>query len=157
MMNMYQVSFQMWGAQWIYTKLLHKPPGKITHREMSCFSVQWGEICQCHNPIQIDFNQSEIEENVEAITTTQHPLQISSLDLWSPTLCWPCSPGGGRLNCAVWDKSVVRTYLCGQRHLRSSFTKDTTYIQAIISEPQPYTNRSSQLRSQDWRKFSEMW
>lgn len=134
-------------------------PGKITHRELSCFCRR-GEICQCHDPIVIDFNQSGNETIVEAIPTKQQALDLIGKFV---LVIYDAQPFVGQVLQVVEDE--IEVSCLRQTGGKNSFvwpeTPDVIYyyrseIQAIISEPEPYSNRSAQLCNQDWRRFNEM-
>ena len=144
-------------------------PGKLRHRELSCFcSRTTSSYCNCHSPNEVDFNITGETEETPTSSTSATPISTSATP--SSTSAKPqmsiTSDLVGRFVVVKYDRTPfvgqvlnvvgaeVEVSCMWQVMGKNSFVWPTTPdvlfyyasdMQALLSEPEPSTNRSSKL------------
>ena len=130
-------------------------PGKIHHREVSCFCSRQKSPCECGPSVEIQFH-NEIEnyspdiEDAEDLTGKFVVVMYDS----KPFVGQVVQVVGNEMEVNCMHQSAV-----GKNAFAWPKTADKVFyfrpdIKAIVSEPEPLTMRQSKLISADWVKFS---
>ena len=127
-------------------------PGKISHRELSCFCKRFGVTCECEPPMVFDFNsekascityqeQEDIAGKMVIASYDDKPFVGQVLKIVDEEIEVSCMQQSGGKNCFVWPQIPDVIFY---------FQSD---VKAVISEPEPSTSRSSRLSAEDWERF----
>lgn len=142
-------------------------PGRFRHRELSCFCSRGkGIYCDCFSPNEVDMNCIDVcELPTNAPATTPHLTMTQDIVGRFVIVKYDAQPFVGQVLSVMGDDELEVSCM-RQTMGRNAFVWPTTpdvifyYIsdmQAILSEPEPLTNRLSQLCIPDWEKFQNMW
>lgn len=131
-------------------------PGKIQHREISCFCSR-PQICQCHNPSEVDFqNTTEVphtntqaEENLDdlngkfiLVKYENQPFVGQVLKVVGNEIEVSCMQQSGGKNVFTWPHPPdIIFYYRGD-------------VLEVISEPDILNARRSKLNNKDWDSFT---
>ncbi|KAK0152137.1 hypothetical protein N1851_006503 [Merluccius polli] len=131
-------------------------PGKMCHREVSCFCLRLGLQCECGSPSLFDFHSGNAASSTSSTTSTTTEDLVGKMVIVS----YDKKPFVGQVQNVVGEEIEVS---CMQQiGKKNNFVwpqvSDVIYyfnsdVKAIIAEPEPSTSRSSKLSDEDWDTF----
>lgn len=127
-------------------------PGKIQHREISCFCSRPG-ICQCHNPSEVDF-QSTTKVPPTSPKTKEIPKDLNGKFILveydgQPFVGQVLKVVGNEIEVSCMQQSGGKNVFIWPHPLDIVFYYISDVLE-VISKPERLNTRHSKLKSTDW-------